>query len=445
MIESVGKEGEGFIDKIKNKMNVKLSIRMKLMGTIVILISIVLVIWTIFTIGFEHYLMQYFSYRMFNTIAIFTSIAFGALGSHFITNKFLKIPLNQLNGFAKQMSNNDFTAHIELKIKDEFQELGESLNYAMNNSRLILKDSLEHSQALNKSSDQLEKMSNSIAKQISNSSVRLQNIVKGIEDNNASIEEITASTNEIVGKTQDFVSKAEEGYRLTQEIEERANALSDSAEKSSETTRKVYKEKQQEITNALERGQVILEITRMSSDVSSIAQQINLLALNASIEAARAGEHGRGFAVVAEEIRKLAEASQKTASEIQEVTAEVEGSFKDISESTEGAMTFIFDKISDNYGVLKETSSHYAEDANTMRQLVKDFLMNSEDTLVAFENINQAIEAVAATVEDGFLSSNEISQDINEISLASEEVKTIASNQKKVAELLKSMTEKFQV
>ncbi|ABR46884.1 methyl-accepting chemotaxis sensory transducer [Alkaliphilus metalliredigens QYMF] len=441
MIESAKVNQEGLIEKLKSKMN----IRVKLMATIVVLISIVLVIWTVFTVGFQAYLMQYFSIGMFNFVAALTSIAFGALGSRYIVHKFLKKPLDELNEFANRLTNNDFTARVELQSNDEFQSLAESLNYAIDHSRLILKDSAEYSKELNASGEKLSSMSNKIADQIRSANSRVQNIVKGMEENNASIEEVTASTHEVVEKTRVFVRKAQAGHQFTKEISQRANQLSNNAEESAEITKKMYEEKQRDIGHALEKGQVILEINKMSSDVSSIAQQINLLALNATIEAARAGEHGRGFAVVAEEIRKLAEQSQNTAAGIQGVTADVESSFRSISQSTEDAMGFILEKISEDYELLKQTSKQYTEDANMMNQLVQDFSNNSEDTLVAFENINQAVEAVATTVEDGFLSSHEISQDIAQVSVATDEVTMIASSQRELGESLKKMTEKFKV
>ncbi len=81
----------------------------------------------------------------------------------------------------------------------------------------------------------------------------------------------------------------------------------------------LYKTNEKELSEAIEKSKSVEKINVLSEAILKITEQTNLLALNAAIEAARAGEAGKGFSVVAEEIRKLAEESNNTANEIQEI------------------------------------------------------------------------------------------------------------------------------
>jgi methyl-accepting chemotaxis protein len=353
--------------------------------------------------------------------------------------------LKKVTSFARAFGEGDLTEAIDITKRDEIGILAFELNKAVGNVKNLISEIISSATELSATSKEVSATSLVIAEKMELINESTRQIAQGTEELSAITEEVNASTEGITSFAQELAEKAALGNISSKEIQKRAQNVSETGLNSSTNTQEIYKSRQEEINNAIEKGKVVEKIKIIADAIGSISAQTNLLALNAAIEAARAGEHGKGFSVVADEVRKLAVESSNSVSEIQEVIAKVQEAFKNITYNAEGVLTFISEHVTPNYSFFIESGEKYEKDAEFFSNMSNEIAQKAKLMLESIETVGSAIENVSATSQESAANSEEIMNGINETTLAIEDISRSAQSQAEMSEKLNKLVHKFKI
>ncbi len=301
----------------------------------------------------------------------------------------------------------------------EAEEQSRNAQAAMRQAEAAGKNAQAKTEAMLAAADKLEAMGNVLSSASTQLSAQIEQADKGAAESAQRLSEAAAAINEMDATVQDVARNASAAESASGETREKAEAGAGIVEKAVQSIEEVHRMSitiKDDMAQLSEHAQAITQIMNVISD---IADQTNLLALNAAIEAARAGEAGRGFAVVADEVRKLAEKTMAS-------TNDVSSAIKAIQESTAKSM---------------EAVDGAVNQIGQATGLANDSGRALQEIVATVESTADQVHAIAAASEEQSATSQEINQSIVLVNDRARETAVVMTEAAKAVEELASQAQ----
>ncbi len=316
-------------------------------------------------------------------------------------------PIQEAKLVLTEIANGNLTMKMQKDYKGDYKLIKDNINKVVDSLNNLLNAVVGNSHELNTITGSIFERTSELVDGAERQKSQTYEIASAIEEMTSTIHDNSKNAITTSGLAEKAGDKAKEGGRVVSETIEGIQRIADVVSKSEKTIQELA-------NNTNEIGEIIKVI-------NEIADQTNLLALNAAIEAARAGEQGRGFAVVADEVRKLAERTTNA-------TEEIEGMLNRIQKDTSDAVVVInegSDEVEKGKKLAFEANSALEEiikGADEVSITVKHLAAANEEQSTTSSTISQNIENIGRVTEDFSLYINQIRDSVGKLSNSSNEL-----------------------
>ncbi|MEJ5256699.1 MAG: methyl-accepting chemotaxis protein [Fervidobacterium sp.] len=401
--------------------------------------------WIFATLVLEKDLMKNVNIATIITLSIvLLAIVVSILIALLFTRRLIVKPINEIVTAADKVSQGDLTVDIQVKSKEEIGKLANALSKMVSSLREIAMQIQQEAVTLKHESSQVAASSEETSATIEELTAQVDNVNTNVNTASAAIEEMTSGIQEVAASAQNVANASQ---KLSEEAQ-RVSSLSSEGQKAILSIANVIEQTKEKANITFETVEKLSEsaknIGEIVDTINSIAEQTNLLALNAAIEAARAGEAGRGFAVVADEIRKLAEESKQATQNIANILRGIVDESLKASDATKETVEIV-NQAATQSTLIKSQFEQILQSIVRMSQMTENLAASAQQQSAAAEEMSSAMDSASKSMVSVVEQMNEVTMAIKQQADAIENVARTAENLDDIAEKLVESMRRFKI
>lgn len=376
-----------------------------------------------------------------SVIALLLLVAAISLQIRYLTKNIKKV-----NQFAISLAGGDFAINeLKVKSRDELGQMTLALNRMLSENKTVIQTIALGSSEIRGAGQALEDTIVHLATSFQTTEEAIRSINEDMMSSSAATEEVNASVEEVNASINVLTQETGKSTDMALAVKERAADVQKRSTASFHKAMELSAEKEKNLNKSMEEAGIVESISIMAATISQIAEQVNLLSLNASIEAARAGEYGKGFAVVAVEIGKLAAQTTETVKEISLTTDKVQAAFGSLVSNSRDMLTYIQEVVTPDYQTFVEVGNQYEIDANDIKTSANKISEMTNNIERIIYEVVQAIQGIAAEAENASASSADIIKSMEAADIVVNQIVNAVNRQKELSDSLDQIINRFRL